>query len=86
MTKRDALISRLLNKPSDLTWREAKSLLEGLGYTEIKSKGKTGGARVRFFHKEKNSSIHMHRPHSPSVLKKYLVTKLLKTLKETGLI
>ena len=84
MSKREKLVQRFLSKPSDFTWSELKSLLEGLGY-ELVSGGKTGGSRVRFLHPEKPPII-LHKPHPVPVLKRYQIEQITEFLKKEGLL
>ena len=84
MTRRDKLIGKLRRKPRDFTWNELVTLLEGLGYTEVR-RGKTGGSRRRFVH-ETAAMISLHRPHPGNELKAYQVELVLETLSREGLI
>jgi len=84
MSKREKLIQRFLSKPTDFSWSELKSLLEGLGYEQASS-GKTGGSRVKFLHPVKPPII-LHKPHPIPVLKRYQVEQILEFLKKEGLV
>ena len=84
MTRKEKLIKRLKSKPKDFTWDETKSLLIGLGFTEVKT-GKTGGSRKRFINSS-NVVVTLHRPHPRNILKRYQIEQLLELLSAEGLI
>ena len=68
--------------PSDIKWTELKSILEHLGYTELKN----NGSRRKFFHSEKNALINLHQPHpSPNVGKK-CIDNVVDHLRQHGFI
>lgn len=73
---------RLLSKPNDYTYDEAKSLLEKLGYIE-KTKGKTSGSRVMFINQNKDIIL-LHKPHPHNIMKRYSVTQLRDYLIRKG--
>ncbi|MGM9816158.1 MAG: type II toxin-antitoxin system HicA family toxin [Lepagella sp.] len=83
MSKIEKLIERLLRKPKDFRYEEAKTLLEYFGFIE-RNKGKTSGSRVEFVRGE--NSIMLHKPHPSGELKAYMVKQLIETLKELKLI
>ncbi|HML37832.1 MAG TPA: type II toxin-antitoxin system HicA family toxin [Bacillota bacterium] len=83
MSTKEKLIKRLLKRPKDFTYEEAKALLNKLGYLED-NKGRTSGSRVSFYHHETKKIIILHKPHPDNVLKLYLIDKLIKTLKANG--
>lgn len=84
MSKREKLIQRFLSKPTDFSWGELKSLLEGFGYS-LESGGKTGGSRVKFLH-EQHPPVILHKPHPTPVLKRYQVEQITEFLKKEGLL
>jgi hypothetical protein len=84
MSKREKLQQRFLSKPTDFTWLELKSLLEGIGF-ELTTVGKTGGSRVKFLHPEKPPII-LHKPHPIPVLKRYQIEQITEFLKKEGLL
>ncbi len=65
-TKEKALL-RILNRPKDYTYREAKSLLEQLGFEEY-SKGKTSGSRVKFYRAVDQRVVMLHKPHPGDIM------------------
>lgn len=82
MSRHDKLAARLKRVPRDFTWSELVTLLEGLGYTEVK-RGKTGGSRRRFVHRTA-AMISLHQPHPGNELKRYQVALVLETLTREG--
>ena len=85
MTKFDKLLSRLQSQPNDFSWDELIKLLHGLGFANM-SKGKTAGSRHKFYNKEKNIIINLHRPHPSPYLKEYALKQVKNKLQEEGLI
>lgn len=83
MSKKDKLIERLLRRPKDFHYDEAKTLLEYFGFTES-NKGKTSGSLVMSVKGDK--SIMLHKPHPTGELKSYMVKQLIETLKELKLL
>lgn len=83
MSKKDKLVERLLRRPKDFHYDEAKTLLRCFGFEES-NKGRTSGSRVEFVNGDK--SIMLHKPHPSGVLKSYMVKQLIETLKELKLI
>ena len=80
MTKIDKLKLRLLHKPSDFTWFELIKVLKYFGYSELKSKGKTGGSMRKFVNKNKGIII-LHEPHPGSIVKNYMLKQIIEKLK-----
>lgn len=83
MSKKEKLIARLLSRPKDFHYDEAKTLLLQLGFEE-KNKGKTSGSRVEFV--KGADTILLHKPHPSGELKSYQVKQLVDTLNELKLI
>jgi len=84
MSRRDKLIDRFKQQPSDFTWQELHRLLITLGYQEI-PRGKTGGSRRGFVHPSAGL-VSLHKPHPGNVVKRYVIAQLLRQLREEGLI
>lgn len=74
---------RILSKPNDYTYSEAKSLLRHLGFDEYQ-KGKTSGSRVKFYRKEDGAMIMLHKPHPGDIMKPGALKTLLNFLIERG--
>lgn len=85
MSKKDKLIEKLLNKPSDFRYDEAKILLKKFGYKEDNRRG-TSGSRVAFVHSETGHILRFHKPHPENILKRYQIEQLIEELKKQGVI
>ena len=62
MSKFEKARERILLMPKDYTYTEARYLLSHLGFVEY-NKGKTSGARVKFYREKDNRIILLHKPH-----------------------
>lgn len=83
MSKLDKAKERLLSRPKDYTYSEARYLLSQLGFEEFQ-KGKTSGSRVKFFRAGDQRIILLHKPH-PGDTMSYSATKgLADRLEEMG--
>lgn len=80
MSKQNKLIAKFLEIPpkKDLTFKELNSLLISLNFEKIEG----AGSAVKFFNKEKNLLINLHKPHPSDILKVYLVKQIQNKLKE----
>ena len=80
MSKKDKLIERFMSIPpkKDITFDELSSLLAKLEFDKIEG----DGSAVKFYHKEKDLLINLHRPHPNNILKVYLVKQIQIKLKE----
>ena len=78
MSKREKLIARFLNLPSDFHYDEMVRLLGYFGYKEVK-KGKTSGSRVKFENDE-GVPIMLHKPHPSGIMKKYQMRQIKELL------
>ena len=85
MSKKDKLIEKLLNKPSDFRYDEAKILLKKFGYKED-NRGRTSGSRVAFVHSETGHILRFHKPHPGNILKRYQIEQLIGELEKQGVI
>ena len=83
MSQREKLLKRLLSQPSDFTFGEAETLLQGYGYVKS-DKGRTSGSRVLFYRASDQHKIMLHKPHPGNTLKKYLINDLITALREGG--
>ena len=79
MSKKEKLIARLLSRPKDFHYDEAKALLLYFDFVE-NNKGRTSESRVEFV--RGNDSLLLHKPHPSGELKAYQVKQLIETLKE----
>lgn len=83
MSKKEKLIARLLSRPKDFSYDEARTLLCSLGFEE-RSKGRTSGSRIEF--SKGKDTILLHKPHPSGVLKPYQVKQIIDTLKTLKLV
>lgn len=83
MSKRDKLIERLLDRPSDFTYDEVGTLLGRLGYSED-HRGHASGSRVAFVNIKTSHIIRLHKPHPTNILKMYQVDELIEVLRNQG--
>ncbi len=81
MSKIEKDIKRLKAKPKDLTYNEAKRILNNFGFIED-NKGRTSGSRVVFENLKIGKKIEIHKPHPNNVLKSYQINIILERLKE----
>ena len=80
MSKKDKLLIKFLENPprKDLSFKELTTLLLSLNFEKIEG---TGSA-VKFYNKEKDLLINLHKPHPSDILKVYLVKQIQNKLKE----
>ena len=85
MAKLGKLIARLKSCPKDFSFDELSRLLNNLNFEEI-GNSKTGGSRRKFYHRDKNIMINLHKPHPSPYLKVYAIKQVKEKLLEEGLI
>jgi hypothetical protein len=85
MSKLEKLKQKFLEKSKNFTYDELKTLLNGFGYSELKT-GKTSGSRVAFINEEKRHVIRLHKPHPKNVLKRYQLDLIEEELKSVEVI
>ena len=80
MSKKDKLLIKFLENPprKDLTFKELSTLLLSLNFEKIEG----AGSAVKFYNKEKDLLINLHKPHPSDILKVYLVKQIQNKLKE----
>lgn len=83
MSKYEKAKDRILKKPSDYTYTEAKYLLGKMGFEEYQ-KGKTSGSRVCFYREKDKKIVLLHKPHPGNIMSKGAVDNLVEYLKEIG--
>lgn len=83
MSKFQKAKDRILQKPKDYTYTEARYLLGKMGFEEF-NKGKTSGSRVRFYRDKDGKIILLHKPHPEDVMDRGAVSGLVDYLKEIG--
>jgi len=82
MSRKEKLIRRFLQLPSDFEWIELQALLKLFGYHELKNHG----SRRKFYNQALNSIINLHEPHPRKVLKAYALKEVHQKLKDAGLL
>lgn len=83
MSKFEKARERILSKPKDYTYTEAKYLLSQMGFEEH-TKGKTSGSRVKFYREEDGRIILLHKPHPGDGMKVGAVKNLVEYLMKLG--
>lgn len=83
MSKLDKAKQRILLKPKDYTYTEARYLLSQIGFVEYQ-KGKTSGSRVKFYRETDGRMILLHKPHPSDVMKVGAVKQLVDYLVQIG--
>jgi len=80
MSKKDKLLKKFLQIPvlKDLTFQELETLLLSCGFVKIDG----AGSSVKFFHREKDILVNLHKPHPSNILKIYLVKQIQLKIKE----
>ena len=80
MSKKDKLLLKFLENPpkKDLTFKELNTLLISLGFIKIEG----AGSAVKFYNKDKDLLINLHKSHPSDILKVYLVKQIQSKLKE----
>ncbi|MGX9847799.1 type II toxin-antitoxin system HicA family toxin [Limimaricola litoreus] len=81
MSRRERLLQRFQQVPSDFTWAEFTRLLGYFGYSVRNSKGSR-----RMFEGEGLPRLYFHEPHPGNILKKYQIRDALEVLSREGLI
>ena len=83
MSKFEKAKERILGKPKDYTYTEARYLLGKMGFDEF-NKGKTSGSRVRFYRERDRKVVLLHKPHPEDVMDRGAVSGLVDYLEEIG--
>ena len=83
MSRKKKLLARLKRRPKDFTWNELASLLETLGYRQLRT-GKAGGSRRRVVHPTA-PAIALHKPHPQNTLQRYVIDDVLALLGREGM-
>lgn len=80
MGKKEKLLAKFLEVPPkrDLTFDALDSLLKHCGFKKIEG----AGSAVKFYNKEKDVLINLHKPHPSNILKVYLIKQIQVKLKE----
>ena len=82
MSKKDKLIKRFQTIPKDFHWDELTVLMQYLGFVELQG----SGSRVKFYNKNVECLIQLHKPHPSKIIKKYMMKEILSTLRKEKLL
>jgi hypothetical protein len=78
VSKKEKLIKRFLEMPSDFRYDEVVNLLSYFGFQEIKQ-GKTSGSRIRFLNSD-GVPLMLHKPHPTGIMKQYQLKQIKEIL------
>jgi hypothetical protein len=76
VAKIDKAIGRIKSKPTNFTWNELVKIMLHFGYQQLEG----SGSRVKFYHKEKDSLLNIHKPHNPKTLRPYQIEAAITRL------
>lgn len=82
MSKISKALAKIQTKPTDFTWSELVRIMLHFGYTQLEG----DGSRVKFYHKEKDTLLALHKPHNPKTLRPYQITNTISRLERDGFI
>jgi len=85
VSKKEKILKRFLQKPSDFTYNELRTMLGQLVYKELSS-GKTSGSRVAFINESSFHVIRLHKPHPKNILKNYQIEQIIEELQRIGVL
>ena len=83
MSKKDKLLTKLMDNSQSMTFDEAETLLGFYGFYKD-NKGKTSGSRVVFMNKNTNTKILLHKPHPRKELLSYQKKQLKDFILQEG--
>lgn len=80
MSKKDKLLKKFLQTPpkKDLTFKELETVLTSCGFEKIEG----AGSAVKFYNKQKDTLINLHKPHPSDILKVYMIKQIQIKLSE----
>ena len=80
MIRKDKLLSKFLHNPikRDLTFGELETLLISCGFIKIEG----NGPAVKFYNKQKDILINLHKPHPSDILKVYIIKQMRDKINE----
>ncbi len=82
MSKKEKLLLHLSNARKVFAWNELVSLLIMLGY----EKKEMAGSRVRFYNKENDALLLLHKPHPENEIKGGALKSVKEHLKNEGVL
>jgi len=79
MSKKDKLIKKFLEIPpkKDLTFKELETLLLSCRFEKLDG----SGSAVKFYNREKDILVNLHKPHPSDILKVYLIKQIQSKIK-----
>jgi len=80
MSKKDKLLKKFLQIPikRDLTFSELETLLLSCGFVKLEG----NGSAVKFYNREKDLLINLHKPHPSDILKVYIIKQIREKIEE----
>ena len=80
MSKKNKLLTKFLQVPplKNLTFNELEILLCSCGFVKIDG----SGSAVKFYNRDKDILINLHKPHPSNILKVYLIKQIQSKIKE----
>jgi len=80
MSKKDKLLKKFLSLPikKDLTFKELETLLLACGFIKLEG----AGSAVKFYNKQNDILINLHKPHPSDILKTYIIKQIKDKLEE----
>lgn len=82
MSKNEKLLNKLRSNPKTLKWTELEKIMSYLGFVKLEG----NGSRVKFFNKDCDVLINLHKPHPQPELKKYMINQIIEKLTNGGLL
>lgn len=73
---------RLKSRPKDFTWGELQTIMNHLGYEELRG----SSSRRKFVNTQTGALVSLHEPHPSTIMKRYAVEIILDHLKEQSLL
>ena len=83
MSQLEKAKQRIILRPKDYTYSEARKLLIHLGFNEY-TKGKTSGSRMKFYRKSDGKIFLLHKPHPGDVMSPGAIDSFSKFLRDLG--
>lgn len=78
MTKSKTRLDRLKSRPTDLRWNEFVATLGDFGFEWKQNAG--GSSHGHFYNPATKRKFSVTKPHSPSIMKRYVINDALKML------
>ena len=82
MSKLEKLLNKFCNAKNTFVWADLITLLIGVGY----EKQEGAGSRVRFYNKETQHMIRLHKPHPENFIKGGALKDVRTALRQEGIL